>query len=1141
MQNELLDMVEDESIAGFRLDYLEVYNWGTFHQKVWKIEPHYHNALLTGDIGSGKSTLVDALTTLLVPHNRIIYNKAAGAEGKERTLYSYVRGEYKNEKDDSTQTAKAIALRDENSYSVLLANFYNHGLLQNITLAQVFWLKDNKRNPERFFIVAMSPLSITQHFSNFGDNIAKLKKNLGNMSHVTVFDSFKDYSSKFRQLFGIQNEQALDLFYQTISMKSIGNLTEFVRNHMLEKSDIHELLSEIENNFDNLNQAHLSILKVKEQIRLLQPIASLGLEYQILYNQVEEFSNCSNVLDAYFASYAIELYNVQLQKLEQQLRINEQKCKSVTELINQLREEESKLLFSIEENGGGRLRELEQEIAGLNKERERKYQYALKYQALIQTLELKYNGSEDEFYANLQQTTEFLRDIEAQLVQLNEQSTGLRIDMKVVADEVTLVTDELNSLKSRTSNIPVKILKIREELVQTLGLDPESIPFVGELIKVNPADREWEGAIERVLHNFGLSLLVADEYYEAVSKYVEKTDLRGKLVYYRVKADAADIKGVEADSLWNKLLIKSDSRFYEWVNRQIQKRFNYICCDNLEEFRRNTMAMTKSGQIKSVGQRHEKDDRRALSDASYYILGWDNKDKIKVLEHQLGGLQRKINKFTEDLRGLNQKNTEVQNRRDVCRDLVQFTDFAEVNWQIIVKQIDLKQSEKDGIESSSNILQVLRDRLQELRGELKTESTNYDIEKDRGGGLKVHIENTQNSLSVAQECLSNVDVQQREQIFPVLDKIKQEKLKDKALTVKNISDIKDGLRKYLNDEITKGNKGKGALNTKITSTMQIYKTTYPVETSEVDVSLEAIAEYLAMLNQLEADDLPRHELRFKELLNEGTINSIALLQNQLKKEENWVKNKIGIINKSLHGIEYNAGTYIALLADISFDIEIRDFKEQLRNCLSNTIEGASQNTFYSEEKFKQIKVLIDRFRGRPDLIELDKRWTQKVTDVRNWFNFSASERFIEDNAEKEFYSDSSGKSGGQKEKLAYTILASALVYQFGLERGASRSFRFVVIDEAFGRGSDESTRYGLELFKRLHLQLLIITPLQKIRIIEDYINAVHFVHNTGGNNSEVHNLSIAEYKEQQQDMNDGYPEVLHVPVDNIALVAQVID
>ena len=98
-------------------------------------------------------------------------------------------------------------------------------------------------------------------------------------------------------------------------------------------------------------------------------------------------------------------------------------------------------------------------------------------------------------------------------------------------------------------------------------------------------------------------------------------------------------------------------------------------------------------------------------------------------------------------------------------------------------------------------------------------------------------------------------------------------------------------------------------------------------------------------------------------------------------------------------------------------------------------------------------------------------------------------------------SDSSGKSGGQKEKLAYTILASALAYQFGLGRGGkrSRTFRFVVIDEAFGRGSDESTRYGLELFKRLNIQLLIVTPLQKINIIEDYISGVHFVHNEAGN------------------------------------------
>jgi uncharacterized protein YPO0396 len=73
----------------------------------------------------------------------------------------------------------------------------------------------------------------------------------------------------------------------------------------------------------------------------------------------------------------------------------------------------------------------------------------------------------------------------------------------------------------------------------------------------------------------------------------------------------------------------------------------------------------------------------------------------------------------------------------------------------------------------------------------------------------------------------------------------------------------------------------------------------------------------------------------------------------------------------------------------------------------------------------------------------------------------------------------------------------------------------VVIDEAFGRGSDESARYGLELFKRLNLQLLIVTPLQKIHIIEPYVASVGFVHNEAGAHSLLRNLSIEEYRAEQ--------------------------
>jgi uncharacterized protein YPO0396 len=78
------DLPRGEGPPGFRLDAVELYNWGTFHRAVWRFPMEGHNAPVIGEIGSGKSTLVDTITTLLFPQQRIIYNKAAGAERRER-------------------------------------------------------------------------------------------------------------------------------------------------------------------------------------------------------------------------------------------------------------------------------------------------------------------------------------------------------------------------------------------------------------------------------------------------------------------------------------------------------------------------------------------------------------------------------------------------------------------------------------------------------------------------------------------------------------------------------------------------------------------------------------------------------------------------------------------------------------------------------------------------------------------------------------------------------------------------------------------------------------------------------------------------------------------------------------------------
>jgi len=272
-----------------------------------------------------------------------------------------------------------------------------------------------------------------------------------------------------------------------------------------------------------------------------------------------------------------------------------------------------------------------------------------------------------------------------------------------------------------------------------------------------------------------------------------------------------------------------------------------------------------------------------------------------------------------------------------------------------------------------------------------------------------------------------------------------------------------------------------------------------------------------MLARLRADDLPRFERAFKELLNENTIREVANFQSQLNRERASIRERIERINQSLTMIDYNPGRYIVLEAQQGPDGEIRDFLADLKACTEGSLTGSADEQ-YSEAKFLQVKRIIGRFQGREGYSEVDKRWTEKVSDVRQYFVFSASERWREDDVEYEHYTDSGGKSGGQKEKLAYTVLAASLAYQFGLEWGAvkSRSFRFVMIDEAFGRGSDESARYGLELFKRLNLQLLVITPLQKIHIIEPYVAAVGFVYNEDGRDSKLRNLSIQEYRAERE-------------------------
>ena len=1116
-----LDFLDDDRLAGYRLHRLEVFNWGTFDRRVWTLAPDGRNSLLTGDIGSGKSTLVDAITTLLVPPQRAAYNKAAGARSRERTLRSYVLGHYKSERTDAGGAARPVALRDHNSYSVILGVFHNAGYRKTVTLAQVFWIADAQSQPARLYVASERALSITGEFARFGPDIAGLRKRLRGEPDVVLFNSFPPYGAWFRRRLGIDNEQALDLFHQTVSMKSVGNLTEFVRGHMLEPFEVKPRIDSLIDHFDDLNRAHEAVLRAKRQIELLAPLVADCARHAELEAEIDELRGCREALRPWFGARKLALLDNRLERLGEDWRRQNARMQRLEERRDGEHREADELKRAIAEEGGDRLQRLAAEVRRLEQDRDARERRARRYSDLVRGVGESPARDDTEFLAQRRRLADLAQALGSRDERLQNDLTEHEVRFRRGREEHHALTEEIESLRTRRSNIPVRQVAMRAALCGALELESETdMPFAGELLQVREEERDWEGAAERLLHGFGLSLLVPDALYPRVASWVDGTHLEGRLVYFRVREarDRGAPPRLHPDSLVKKLSIKPDSEFYGWLERELARRFDVACCADQKRFRREARAITRAGQIKTPGERHEKDDRHRIDDRSRYVLGWTNAAKIDALESRAGRIESDLGELGGRISAMQREQRGIREQFDGLSGLKEYTEFREIDWQAVAADIERLRDEERRIATASDVLAQLNVQLAEV--DARRAATEKALNSHREMRAKTEQKQQDANELREQTCalLEGVDPDSEplRSRFGKLAEMRIDALGEHVLTVESCDNREQDMRQWLQGRIDSEDHRLKRLRDRIIQAMMAFKEAFRLETAEIDAGVGAGFEYRAMLDRLEADDLPRFEARFKELLNENTIREVANFQSQLARERETIRDRIARINESMGQIDYNPGRYIRLEARPAPDADIRDFQTELRACTEGALTG-SDDAQYSETKFLQVKSIIERLRGREGRSELDRRWTARVTDVRNWFVFAASERWREDDTEHEHYSDSGGKSGGQKEKLAYTVLAASLAYQFGLgwSEVRSRSFRFVVIDEAFGRGSDESTQYGLHLFSKLNLQLLIVTPLQKIHVIEPFVAGVGFVHNEDGRASKLRNLSIREYREEK--------------------------
>jgi uncharacterized protein YPO0396 len=1119
----LFSLVELEShqpdrLPGCRLERLEVFNWGTFDGRVWSLEVGGRNALLTGDIGSGKSTLVDAVTTLLLPANKISYNKAAGADTRERDLRSYVLGYFKSERNETTGVSRPVGLRDTSSVSVILGVFANSDFGITVTLAQVFHARDiNEGQPERFFVVADEDLSIAADFSDFGTELAALKRRLRTRGART-HDTFPEYGKDFRRRLGIDSEQAMDLFHQTVSMKAVDNLNDFVRSHMLEPFDTRAHIASLVEHFDNLTRAHDAVVKARTQLELLTPLIEDLDGYDLTERALIDLDRQQRAVPYWFADRARSLLTAEVEELGQRHQHLDADLVGVGLGINELRSEQRQLHVEIAGNGGDRLAIIDDHIKRHDEEVPKRKERFDRFNQLLARAGLDAISAADHFRAARDQATARIDQLQAQQAGVDNELTERVVEQRTLTDESDLLNAELLSLRTRQTNLPRTSLELRERICADLGVATADLPFAGELIQVRSDASQWEGAAERVLHNFALSLLVPDRHYDTVAAWIDGRHLNARIVYFRVPATTAPAAEPHRDSVHPLLLdmldVKPDSGFERWLAAELRRRADHACVGTVADLRHTRKAVTRAGQIKDK-DRHEKDDRRRLDDRREYVLGWTNQAKIEALIADAGRLHTRLAKIKSAIDDLRRQSVAIGATRQSLASLEEYASWDDLDWASLVNRIAELRAERERIESSSDILARLAVELERVDGDIRAGEALQARLQSELGETDLRTRTATKRLDEIEHVLA--DTAALEVARSSFDAIASlvSTVAGGAAGDGDLGAAERGARAALAERSAATQRRQNTFAQRIIRAMSDFRAHYPVETSELDASLESSGEFRDLHHRIADDDLPRFEQEFKDYLQQNTIRDIATFSAQLNKQEKLIRDRVETINNSLFGIDYNDGRYIRLVPDQTPNLEIRDFRADLRACTDNVVGSRSDQ--YSEEKFLQVKRIIDRFRGREGSTDQDRTWTRRVTDVRQWFVFSASERWRADDHEHESYTDSAGKSGGQKEKLAYTILAASLAYQFKLDWGAakSKSFRFVVIDEAFGRGSEQSTRYALQLFTRLGLQLLIVTPLQKIHVIEPHVSAVGFVDNPQGNHSRLQSLTIEEYRRRR--------------------------
>lgn len=1079
----------------FHLSRLQVINWGVF-DGYHSIPFSAGGALIAGASGSGKSSLLDAISLGFLPFNRRNFNAsgdntAAGSSAGRRTVDKYVRGAWGQRSDGGT--SRVMYLRGDGTAWSAIAVTYASTSGRTVTGLVLKWLTGESRSDSSSrFVLADGDRDIEEVCNRW----AAGRFDAGVFKTDDWRFSTKVESQYLAQLYATIGIRASDAAQQLLgkakSLKSVGGLEQFVREFMLDEPDSVARLPEALKQIDPLVDARELLAVAQRKRKILGDIEAIQQRYALESSDLGIIDLVDQpMVRAWTDHVRLAQCPAQIAALDTTIDQLGNEYEDVTRQLNLAKAEGDSLNAQISGSSAS-IGPLQSQVAAAEAQAEEVTRRRAAYEAMLAALDLDVPETADEFWNLREDLTAQITELLATLDRGREASTDAEYAQKVARIARDDAAKELRRVEHVGSALPESAIAMRDMICAAIGIDPADLPYVAELMDLRPDQSRWRVAVEKVLRGVGLRLLVPDRHHAAVLRFVNETDMRGRLQLHHVRAKLVGATPVEAEpnTLAGKLFVVDPTHVCAAEAADlVAAAGDHVCVDSPEVFARFRRAVTDTGLFKDSDRLAVKDDRRALRQSDYIYQG-DVRAKIDALTVDLAAAEeayQAARRAADDIAAQRQR---MRDRAMACKAICdQFpqwnhvdADTADGHADRLREQFELLLADHPDIEA----LTARADRVWEEIQALMTRRGATQTRRDDLDGRRTRLLELQERLAPAfvSEPLTELLDRYAGQVPVTLELLNPEPHRDAVFAAirREREQLRENRRRSY-DELAR------ILNT--------FDTAFPdAIPNDSDVFDERVHDYVALCRHIDERELPDAYERMMRLVTEQAPDAILTLHRIADQEARRISEQIDRVNTGLGSVEFNRGTRLTLRATQRSLTAVAEFTDVVRAISRRIAEVGLGDKQAILDQYADILRLRNRLASTaPE----DRAWTRDALDVRNRFTFDCAEWDVANGELIRTHSNAGDNSGGEQEKLMAFCLAGALSFNLAAPSAAggvpdnTPVFAQLMLDEAFSKSDPQFAQQALQAFRKFGFQLVIVATVQNATTIQPYIDSVVMV------------------------------------------------